>query len=47
MHLCLQQPHELVLTYLRAQLCTQPDALFPPQSKGLSQDKILPEWSFS
>lgn len=47
MHLCLQQPHEPVLTYLRAQLCTQADALFPPRSKGLSQDKKLPEWHFS
>lgn len=47
MHLCLQQPHEPMLTYLRAQLCTQADALFPPRSKGLSQDKKLPEWNFS
>lgn len=47
MHLCLQQPQEPVLTYLRAQLRTQADALFPPQSKGLSQDKKLPAWSFS
>lgn len=47
MHLFLQELQELVLTYLRAHLCTQADALFPPQSKGLSQDKKLPAQSFS
>lgn len=46
MHLCLQQPQEPLLTYLHAQLCTQAGALFPPRSKGLSQDKKIASLEF-